>query len=153
MKIQLKKLAGCVLLPLAVGGVAALLIRNSFEVFGALNKPPLAPPAWLFPVAWTILYILMGLASYLIVTSPVDNRNALTVYGIQLLFNFLWPILFFYLKMYLFAFIWLVLLWLLILACILTFRKISKTASLLLIPYIVWVTFAGYLNLGIVILN
>lgn len=153
MKNQWKKLIICLVIPLAVGSLSALLTRNSMETFGSINKPILAPPAWLFPVVWTILYILMGIASYLVLTSSKENRKALTVYSIQLVFNFLWSIIFFNLELYLFAFIWLVLLWLLILETAILFYQISKTAGYLMIPYLLWVTFASYLNYFIYLLN
>ena len=153
MKIQWKKLIACLAIPLAVGGLSALLTRNSMETFQVINKPPLSPPGWLFPVVWTILYVLMGIASYLVLTSGKPNRTALAVYGIQLFFNFLWSIIFFNLEQYLFAFVWLVLLWLLILATAVLFYRISKPAGYLMLPYLLWVTFAGYLNLSIYLLN
>lgn len=153
MNIQWKNLITCLALPLAVGSLSALLTKNSMDTFELLNKPEPAPPGWLFPVVWTILYILMGIASYLVLTSGKPNDAALTVYGIQLAFNFFWPIIFFNLGMYLFAFIWLVVLWLLILKTALLFYQISKPAGYLMIPYLLWVTFAGYLNLSIYLLN
>jgi tryptophan-rich sensory protein len=155
MKIEWKKLLLCIAIPLGVGGLSALLTRGSMEAFGELNQPPLSPPAWLFPVVWTILYVLMGIASYLILTSglPYRSRTALTVYGIQLGFNFFWSIIFFNLEWYLFAFVWLLLLWGLILITTLLFYHIKKAAGYLLIPYLLWVTFAGYLNLAIYFLN
>ena len=153
LKIQLKRLIICLAIPLAVGGLSALLTKDSMERFEALNQPPLSPPGWLFPVVWTVLFILMGIASYLVLTSGLPCKSALTVYGIQLAFNFLWSIIFFNLSMYLFAFIWLCLLWILILATILMFFRISKPAGYLMIPYLLWVTFAGYLNLSIYLLN
>ena len=155
MKIQWKKLIICIAIPLLVGGLAALITMGSMESFALLNKPPLSPPVWLFPVVWTILYILMGIASYLVYTSPQPYRSktSLTVYGVQLFFNFFWSIIFFNLEMYLFAFIWLVILWLLILVTTVLFYRIEKSAGYLMIPYLIWVTFAGYLNLGIYILN
>lgn len=110
MKIQWKKLIICLAIPLAVGGISAFLIQDSMETFDTLQKPPLSPPGWLFPVVWTILYILMGIASYLVLTSSSPNQTALTLYGIQLTFNFIWPLIFFNRQQYLFAFIWLVLL-------------------------------------------
>lgn len=155
MRIQWKKLVVCIVIPLAVGGVAALLTMNSMKTFASLNQPLLSPPAWLFPVVWTILYTLMGIASYLVATSDKTYRarSALTFYGIQLAFNFLWSIVFFNLEAYWVAFVWLVLLWGLILITTVLFYRISKTAGYLLIPYLLWVTFAGYLNLTIAILN
>ena len=153
MKIQWKQLVICLAIPLAVGIFSALLTRNSMETFAAIDKPPLSPPAWLFPVVWTILYVFMGIASYLVVISGKPNRTALTVYGIQLVFNFLWPVIFFNLAQYLFAFIWLVLLWLLILITTNLFSHISIPAGYLMLPYLAWVTFAGYLNYAIYLLN
>lgn len=153
MKIQWKKLIICLIIPLAVGGLSAFLTQNNMQTFSSINKPVLAPPAWLFPIVWTILYILMGIASYLVLTSNEENCTALTVYSIQLVFNFLWSIIFFNLKLYLLAFIWLVLLWLLILETIIQFYKIIKLAGYLMIPYLLWVTFAGYLNFFIYLLN
>lgn len=126
------------------------------EAFGQLNKPPLAPPGYLFPIVWTVLYTLMGIASYLILSSDASKEeihNALFVYGLQLGVNFFWSIFFFNLEWYFFSFFWLLLLWSFILYTIVLFYRISKPAAYLLIPYLLWVTFAGYLNLGIAILN
>lgn len=123
------------------------------ETFEMVNKPPLSPPGWLFPVVWTILYVLMGIASYLVLTSGKPDDIALKAYGIQLAVNFMWPILFFNLNLYLFSFIWLVALWLLVYQTIRLFWPASKTAGALMIPYLLWITFAGYLNLGIYFLN
>ena len=153
MKKQCKTLIFCIVLPLAVGGLSAFLTRNSMQTFDSINKPSLAPPGWLFPVAWTILYILMGIASYLVVTSRKPNGSALITYGLQLIFNFFWSIIFFNLNLYLFAFIWLVMLWILILKTTIQFYQISEPAGYLMIPYLLWVTFAGYLNLSIYLLN
>jgi len=156
MKFKWKLLAICVLIPLAVGGLAGLLSGGGMAEYSTLDKPPLSPPGWVFPLVWTILYVLMGAASYLILTSdapPEEVRTALAVYGVQLAVNFIWPILFFSFGLYLFSFIWLILLWILILATILIFYGISKPAALLLLPYLLWVTFAGYLNLCVYLLN
>ena len=156
MKIDKKRLIICLAIPLVVGGAAGLLTMNSMEAFEALNQPPLSPPGWLFPVVWTVLYVLMGIASYLVSVSDApqeEKARALWTYGIQLAFNFLWPIAFFNLKWYLFAFLWLVILWILILITVLRFGRIRKPAGYLLVPYLLWVAFAGYLNLGIYLLN
>lgn len=153
MNIQWKKLVPCLLFPLAVGGLAGFLTRSSMFLFDAVQKPPLSPPGWLFPVVWTILYLLMGFASYLVLVSEKPGQTAWKLYVIQLIFNFFWPIFFFNLEQYLLSFVWLLLLWLLILATILWFSRSSKLAGYLLIPYLLWVTFAGYLNLGIYFLN
>jgi tryptophan-rich sensory protein len=124
------------------------------STFDAVAKPPLYPPGWLFPAVWTVLYILMGIASYLIYTSNSFNKKqALLFYSAQFAVNFFWSIIFFNLNAYLFAFIWLLLLWVLVLITLVKFYKINENAGLLLIPYLVWVAFAGYLNLGIALLN
>ena len=143
-------------IPLLVGGISALLTRNSMKNFEILQKPPLSPPGWLFPVVWTILFVLMGIASYLVYTSNApkeEKKKALQIYAIQLFFNFFWSILFFNFQTYSFAFVWLVALLILILSTTFAFWRISKPAGYLLIPYIIWVTFAGYLNLAIAFLN
>lgn len=156
MKINIKKLIICIVIPLAVGGVSAFLTRGAMTEFATLEKPPFSPPAWLFPVVWTILYILMGISSYLIseTSVPADEKeNALAVYFYQLVVNFLWPIFFFNFGWYLFSFFWLLLLWILVLHMIRQFSKISKPAAWMNIPYIVWLTIAAYLNFGIWWLN
>ncbi len=154
--IQWKKLLICVAIPLAVGGAAALLTRSGIERYAELTKPPLSPPAWLFPIVWTVLYVLMGIASYLVLTSQAPKEainRALKVYLAQLFLNFVWPLLFFNLSAYLFAFVWLVLLWLMIVGMLILFDRISKPASYLITPYLLWVTFAAYLNLSVYALN
>ncbi len=132
-----------------------MITSDSMKSFESVAKPPLSPPGWLFPVVWTILYLLMGLASYIVweKSSGKTRRNALTLYALQLFFNFFWSIIFFNAEAYLFAFIWLLALLLLIIATTLAFARISKLSAYLMIPYIIWVTFAGYLNLGIYLLN
>lgn len=156
MKINWRRLIKCIAIPLLVGVVAGLLTRSSMETFGKLQQPPFSPPGWLFPVVWTILYILMGIASYLVLESGKSQeeiQKAMNVYFYQLVVNFLWPIFFFSLGWYLFAFVWLLLLWVLVWITFLRFFSISKAAGYLLIPYLLWLTFAGYLNLGIWYLN
>ena len=156
LKINKKLFIICLVIPLAVGGIAALLTGGGMDTFETLNQPPLSPPGWLFPVAWTLLYLLMGLASYLAMESRGPQeiiRRSIALYALQLLFNFLWPIFFFGLKWYLFAFIWLVALWILILLTLIEFRRVSKVSAYLLLPYLAWVAFAGYLNIGIYLLN
>ena len=151
-----KDLILCLLVPLLTGALSAFLTRNAMEQFEQLNKPPLSPPGWLFPVVWTILYLMMGTASYLVRSSGGPRRavdEALTLYGLQLVFNFLWTILFFNMGRYLFAFFWLVVLWVLILAAALRFYRLSKPAGYLMVPYLLWVAFAGYLNLGTYLIN
>lgn len=156
VEVEKKKLVKAVAIPLLVGAIAGLLTMNGMKAFEELAKPLLSPPGWLFPVVWTILYILMGVAYYLVNRSggsekAVDEAN--TIYALQLIANFIWPILFFGFHWYFLSFIWLVLLWFLILLTIHMFGKVSKKAAFLMIPYLLWVTFAGYLNLGIWWLN
>ena len=146
----------CIAVPLLVGVVSAFLTRGGMEMFETIVKPPLSPPNWLFPVVWTILYILMGISSYLILTSGAEQEKiekAISIYGYQLVVNFLWPTFFFNLQWYLFSFFWLLLLWLLVFQMIRKFAEIDKRAALLNLPYLIWLTFAGYLNLGIWWLN
>ena len=156
MIINKRLLFICVAIPLMVGTLAGILTRNSMEVFSLVDKPPLAPPAWLFPVVWTLLYIVMGVSSYLILTSDAEFEEiaeALRIYVYQLVVNFLWPTFFFNFRWYLFSFFWLLLLWVLVFVMIRRFYIISKPAALLNIPYLIWLTFAGYLNFGIWWLN
>lgn len=156
MNKKTKQFLICLAVPLLVGGLSALITRTGMDTFETINKPPLSPPGWLFPVVWTVLFILMGIASYLVLVSgkPQGEINrALTVYGVQLIFNFFWSIFFFNFSLYLFSFIWLVLLWLLILTTAVLFYRISKPAGYLMVPYILWVAFAGYLNFQIYLLN
>ncbi|MCH5266613.1 MAG: tryptophan-rich sensory protein [Lachnospiraceae bacterium] len=156
MESKKKTLFICILIPLIVGGLSGLISRGGMETFALLNKPVLSPPGWLFPVVWTILYILMGIASYLIYTAGANRDcvlEALQTYAWQLAVNFFWSIFFFNFGWYLFSFFWLVLLWVLILKCIRQFYRISKPAAYLMLPYLLWVTFAGYLNLTIYMLN
>ena len=156
MKPNIKLLIKSIALPLLVGLISGLLTRNAMQDFQTLVKPPLAPPGWLFPVVWTILYILMGISAYLIQTSSADpevKSDALMIYRYQLIVNFLWPVLFFSFGWYLFAFAWILLLWGLVILMIWDFSKISKTAAYLNIPYLIWLTFAAYLNGAIWWLN
>lgn len=156
MKIQWKKLLICLAIPLGIGGLAALLTGNNMADYGNLRQPPFAPPGWLFPVVWTILYLMMGYASYRVLVSGKDEykvRMALIIYGAQLAMNFLWPLVFFGMQWYLAAFIVLLALWVLILLTIRVFAEIDEPAGDLLLPYILWVTFAAYLNVGVYLLN
>lgn len=153
MKPNVKKLIFSLALPLAVGGLSALLARKGIRGFQTLPKPPLTPPAWVFPAAWTLLYLLMGAACYLVWTAPRRDPDALFSYGLQLSLNFFWPLLFFGAGSYLFAFILLLALWAVIARTAVLFYKTKPLAGALLLPYLLWVTFAGYLNLGVYLLN
>ncbi|MBR2405964.1 MAG: tryptophan-rich sensory protein [Clostridia bacterium] len=119
-----------------------------------LVQPPLAPPDWLFPIVWTILYALMAVAAYLVfISGDIDRGQPLRLYLLQVLVNVLWPLFFFRLEWRLFAFIWLLLLLVLVIATAIGFKPISRTAWYLLLPYIAWLLFAGYLNLSFYLLN
>lgn len=156
MKIDKRKLFKSIAIPLVVGGMAGFLTSGSMKEFQELNQPPLSPPGWLFPVVWTILYTLMGISTYLISTAEAGQKeisDALSIYKVQLFVNFLWPIFFFNLGWYLFAFFWLLMLWALVILMIKKFATISPIAAYLNIPYLIWLTFAAYLNLGVWWLN
>lgn len=161
-KFNIVKLIIAIAIPLLVGGLSAFLTKDAMMVFNTVKMPPLAPPGIAFPIAWTILYILMGIASYLIYnldenklisSQVVLKKNTLIIYVVQLIFNFFWSIIFFKFSMYKFAFVWLVALWILVFAFIKNAMKLNKTAACLMIPYLLWMTFAGYLNVMIAILN
>lgn len=152
--IAWKTLLLCLAISLGTGLVSGLLTMGSMQTYQMLVKPPLSPPGFLFPVVWTVLFFLMGISSYLVAVSGCEGRKkALTVYGVQLAINFLWPIFFFNLEAYLFSFFWLVLLWAAVLYMIILFYRCRKSAAYLQLPYLLWLTFAGYLNLMVYILN
>lgn len=138
-----------VILSEAVGLLAGLLTQNATELYGQMAvKPPFSPPAWLFPVAWTILYALMGVGAGLVASEPNGaSRNlALNLMVAQLIVNFFWPLLFFNAQAYGLALLWIILLLVLVIWMTLEFRKVSPLAALLQIPYILWLLFATYLN-------
>ena len=139
-----------ILIALAVGGLSAYLTKDSMAHFEAVSKPPLSPPGYLFPIVWTILFVLMGISAAMIAKS---SGKVPFIYRLSLFVNFFWSIFFFNMEAYLFAFVWLILLWILILSTILEYAKTNKTAAYLQIPYLLWVTFAAYLNFGIWLLN
>ena len=147
----MKKLIISILIPLVVGFVSNLLVQDYYGLY--MNKPMFYPSGNVFFVVWPILYVLMGVAFYFIWNSDGDKTDAYISYFLQLFFNFVWPILFFRLRLYLVALVWLVMLWLLIMDTILSFYKINKKASYLMLPYLVWTSFAVYLNFMIYVLN
>ena len=146
-----------ILIALGVGGLAAFLTRGSMDIYNSVNTPPFSPPSWLFPVVWTLLYILMGISSAIIYQKGkeegADVKRALDVYLLQLAVNFIWSIVFFNMRLFFLAFLWLLFLWVLIIVMIKRFWKIDSAAAKLQIPYLLWVSFAGYLNFMIWILN
>lgn len=157
MKKKLLTYIVSIAVALAVGGLSALLTRGNMDIYETIKTPPLSPPSILFPIVWTVLYILMGISAAKIWNDPFafesEKRSALWTYGISLAVNFLWSIIFFNMRAFGFAFFWLLLLLFLIIRTIMKYYPISPKAALLQIPYALWVTFAGYLNLGIWILN
>ena len=137
------------LVPIIGGGIVGLII-SSYMDYQDLIKPPLAPPGFIFPIVWTILYLLMGISYYI---SNSDDKELDQIYLLQLLVNFLWPIIFFVLKMYFSAFLWIILLLILVIVMIKEFLRIKKLSGYLQIPYLLWLLFATYLNIGVFILN
>ena len=155
MKINRKSLIPNVAIPVAVGIAAGMITRGSMKDYEyTILKPALSPPGWIFPVVWTILYILMGLSAYLVFSDAGKRRRrAKSLYIVQLAVNFVWPIVFFTVQDFGFALILLTILWVLVLIMSIVFGTIRKPAGLLQIPYIAWLTFAWYLNYGVSTLN
>ena len=154
MKIRNKSaLIISILIPLTVGTMSALFSGN-MSSYSILNKPAFSPPGFIFPVVWTILYILMGASSYIVYFSNSSNKSkALLLYCIQLFFNFCWSIIFFGLDLFLFAFIWLIALIFIIIIMIRQFLIVNPLSAYLQIPYLIWRIFAAYLNFSIFLLN
>ncbi|MBQ4103441.1 MAG: tryptophan-rich sensory protein [Clostridia bacterium] len=152
-KLLIKNLA----IPLLVGVISGFLTKDANEEFTLTAvQPAFTPPGWLFPVVWTILYILMGVSAYLIETTDYNTgkkNRALITYYLSLIFNFFWSFIFFTFRQYLFAFFWLLILLALVVTYTVKYFKINKTAGLLNIPYIVWLVFAGILNFNVYLLN
>lgn len=151
MKINYKKLIFCIVITFVIGGLFAMLTDNSF--YKDLNKP-FDLPAIVFPIVWSILYILMGTSLYLVTTSDDPNqKNAIYIYFAQLIVNSLWTLFFFGNRWFLFSFYWLIFLIILVILMIYTFYNINKKAALINIPYLIWLIFAAYLNYMIYYLN
>lgn len=147
-----KTYAFWILLSEAVGGLAGLLTREGVKLFNATAvQPPLSPPEWVFPIVWGILYALMGISAARIALT--ENKRGLNLFIIQLVVNFFWSLLFFNAATYAFCAVWLVLLWWLVALMILAFYKADRLAAWLQIPYLLWLTFALYLNVGVWLLN
>lgn len=150
--INWKSLLVSLAISLGAGVLGNIVGGNRDGQYEQLYQPSLAPPGWVFPIVWTILFILMGIAAYLIYESDSqEKKEALGIYAAQLIANIGWSLIFFGLDAYLLAFAWILLLWYLIFLTWQSFRKINKTAGWLLVPYLAWVTFATYLNLAIAI--
>ena len=154
MRSKIKTYAVSIAAALAVGGLSALLTGDSMEQYKALRQPPLAPPGWAFPVVWTILFVLMGVGAAMVCLSGSSSRKKpIAIYGLQLLVNFFWTILFFLLEARLFAFLWLLILLGLVIWMKIYFGRADKIAGQLQTPYIAWLLFAGYLNIAVYLLN
>lgn len=158
MKIQTPVYVISVMLALSVGSLAAWMTQDSMAIYAEIAEPPLSPPAYWFPPVWTLLYFFMGLSAARVWLSetPEKARNrklGLAFYGLSLFVNFTWCIIFFNYRAFGAAFVWLLLLLGLIVATIFQYRKVCPVAAYLQIPYALWVTFAGYLTLGIWVLN
>ena len=139
-----------------VGALSGWLTRDGTQLYStSIAQPPLSPPSLAFPIVWSILFALMGIGAARIYLSPASNARSqgLLRYFLQLAFNFFWSIIFFNFQKFGFAFLWLLVLWFLILRMILSFRKADPLAAWIQLPYLLWVTFAAYLNLGVWILN
>ena len=140
----------------AVGFLAGILTRQGTKIYAQTAiKPPLTPPGWLFPVVWVVLYALMGIGAARITLAPqsANRSRGLNLMVTQLVVNFFWPLLFFNAGVYGFALLWLLLLWGLVLWMILVWRKVEPLAAWLQIPYLLWLSFAVYLNAGVWYLN
>lgn len=140
------------LLSLGAGALSGWLSRDGMALYAtAITKPPLSPPGWVFPVVWTVLYILMGIGAARVSLSPPSRQRSLglNLFVIQLAVNFLWSPIFFRFQAFGFGFFWLLLLWVLVCGMILVFSETDPLAGKLQGPYLLWLTFAAYLNFGV----
>lgn len=140
----------------AIGVLSGWLSRKGSKWFGAYaKKPPLSPPMWAFPVVWSILYALMGISAARIYQAPASSARSrgLNLFIIQLTLNFFWSLIFFNARAYGFALVWLVILWIVVVLMILAFRKVDPLAGWLQVPYLIWLSFAAYLNYGVWLRN
>ena len=154
MKTNIKRLAIALVIPLALGGLAALLTASAMGIYSEIVKPVLAPPSIVFPIVWTILYVLMGISSYRVFESHCAEREgALTTYAVSLILNVLWPILFFLARAFWLSFVCILALDLSVAITLKKYKPCDKIAYYLQIPYLIWVLFATYLNLAIAIMN
>lgn len=149
---KVKPFAKAIFIPVLIGSIVGLLISNKID-YNSLQKPFLSPPSALFPIMWTILYILMGISYGILDIKNLVDSEINTIYYLQLFVNALWSVFFFILKWRLFSFIWILLLDVLVILMIIRFYRKDRTAGLIQIPYLLWSLFATYLNLGIYILN
>ena len=157
IKPYIKTYIVAIAIPITIGLLSAFLTKDNMDIYEELIVPDLAPPSWLFPIVWTVLYALMGVSSAMIYsykgTDIASVRSVLTDYGISLVLNFAWSIIFFNANAFLLSFLWLVLLFYFIIKTILGYYGIDRRAAFLQIPYAAWVAFAGYLNFSVWLLN
>ena len=149
---KLKVFAKAILVPLLAGAVVGIITSGS-ESYEQLKQPSFAPPSILFPIVWTVLYILMGISYGIINYKSLNDQKTKTIYYAQLIVNLIWPILFFTLEARLLAFLWILILDILIITMIVSFYKKDKTSGLLQIPYLLWCIFATILNYSVYMLN
>lgn len=147
-----KTYAKAILIPVVVGGIVGLIISGSID-YSSLKQPPLSPPSTLFPIVWSILYILMGISYGILDSNLLVDSGINSIYYLQLFVNALWSIFFFVFKWRFFSFLWILLLLALVVIMIVRFYRKNKTSGLLQIPYLLWILFATYLNLGVYLLN
>lgn len=154
-KIKWSKLITIVLVTELVGLIASLLSGNIKKVYMTINKPALAPPSWVFGIVWSVLYLMIGVAAYIVYESEEteQRKKAIWLYWVQLFVNFVWPIVFFRFLMFEAALLVIGVLDILVVITTREFYKINKFAGKLMIPYLLWLMFATYLNLGIALLN
>lgn len=159
-KIQLSlrpgTMAFCLVLPIALGGISALASGNIQQEYFFMNKPAFFPPAYIFPFVWTVLYVCMGIALYLVLISNASEkemRHACLFFALKMALNFTWPILFFRESLYLFAFFWSLGLCVLVAITMVSFYRINKAAGILMIPYLGWTVFAVFLNYVVYIIS
>ncbi|MGL4791721.1 MAG: TspO/MBR family protein [Anaerotignaceae bacterium] len=151
---EFEKLLISILIPIFLGFTTSLLTKNSTTIYSTLIKPNLSPPPIVFPIVWTVLYILMGISAFIVYSSDSENKKkALSLYIAQLFFNITWTFIFFNLQNYLLAVIWTGILIVLVVKMIVEFYKISPLSAYLQIPYFLWCVFAMYLTLGVYMLN
>ena len=156
MKKTWKPYAFWIILTEATGALSGWLSRDGMKIYeSTIVQPPMSPPPWLFPIVWSILYALMGIGAARIWMAPpgIHRSRGLNLFITQLIVNFFWSLIFFNLQAFGFALLWLILLWGLVLWMILEFRKVDRFAGNIQIPYLIWLTFAAYLNLGVWYLN
>lgn len=152
--MNIKKIISYIVITLLVGSFFTLVIMDSFNIYNTIDKPFLSPNKIVFPIVWSVLYILMGISLYIISESKYLNKDkSYLLYILQLLVNSVWPLFFFKFRLFFVSFLIVLLLIYLVIKLILEFYKINKLAAYLQIPYLLWLIFASYLSLGVFLLN